>query len=435
MQNELLQMMANRILREIAASIRGRPFAIMVDETTDVSTQEQCVIVLRWVDNHLEPHEDFIGLHSTASTDANSIVTIIKDVLVRMNTRLNDCRGQCYDGTAVMRGCRNGVAVQQARDEPRALYTHCYGHSLNLACQDTIRDIKPLKDAIDTAFELSKLLKYSAKRSAEFKRIHAEMAPEEPGFRTLCPTRWTVRAASLQSIRKNYTVLQSSLDSFSEMARRDPEMSARCSGIAAQFHLFHFFFGVSLGEKVLSLADNLSKSLQHQNLSAAQGQAMASLTLQSLRDLRTDEVFSSFWKMMMTSMEDADIAEPSLPRKRNVPARFEIGSSAGHVPATIEDHYHSIFFNAFDTIMQCISSRFDQPGYKTYSKLEAILLKGSAGKCYEDELTAVMQLYSKDLEEHLLQTQLLLLRSHFKNISPPERASCSRRWRRFPAHQ
>lgn len=160
----------------------------MEDETTDVSTQEQCVIVLRWVDDHLEPHEEFIGLHSTTSTDANSIVAIIKDVFIRMNVQLNDCRGQCYDGAAVMRECRSGVAAQLGRDEPRAWYTHCYGHSVNLACQDTIRDIKPLKDALDTTFELSKLLKYSAKRSAEFKRIHEEMAPKEPGFRTLCPT-------------------------------------------------------------------------------------------------------------------------------------------------------------------------------------------------------------------------------------------------------
>ena len=66
---------------------------------------------------------------------------------------------------------------------------------------------------------------------------------------------------------------------------------ARCSGIAAQFH---FFFGVYLGEKVLGLADNLSKSLQHQNISAAQGKTMAALTIQSLRDMRTDEEFDSF---------------------------------------------------------------------------------------------------------------------------------------------
>ena len=45
---------------------------------------------------------------------------------------------------------------------------------------------------------------------------------------------------------------------------------------------------------MLGLADNLSKSLQHQNISAAQGKTMAALTIQSLRDMRTDEEFDSF---------------------------------------------------------------------------------------------------------------------------------------------
>ena len=139
-------MMANRILQDIAAIIHARSFAIMVDETTDISTQEQCVIVLMWVDDHLEPHEDFIGLHSTLA-DSNLIVAIIKDVLLRLNLPISNCRGQCYDGAAVMRGVRSGVATQIAQDEPRALYVHCYGHSLNLACQDTIREIKPLRHA------------------------------------------------------------------------------------------------------------------------------------------------------------------------------------------------------------------------------------------------------------------------------------------------
>lgn len=155
------------------------------------------------------------------------------------------------------------MAAQIVQEEPRALYTHCYGHALNLACQDTIRDIKPIKDALDTAFELSKLLRFSAKRNAEYKRIQAEIAPEEPGFRTLCPTRWTVRASSLRSILQSYSVLQCSLNSFAGMAKRDPEMSARCAGIAAQFHSFDFLFGTALGEKVLSLAD-------HDNLSSTE---------------------------------------------------------------------------------------------------------------------------------------------------------------------
>ena len=170
MQTELLNVMPLRILRDISAKLQAKAFSIMVDETTDASTQEHVVIVLRWVDQYLEHHEDFVGLHITAATDANSIVAIISEVLVRMNLKLSNCRGQYYDGAAVTKGCRSGVAAQLAQDEPRALFTHCYGHSLNLACQDTIKDITPIKNALDTALELSNLLKYSAKRKSEYTR-------------------------------------------------------------------------------------------------------------------------------------------------------------------------------------------------------------------------------------------------------------------------
>ena len=81
----------------------------MVDETTDAGTEGQCVVGTRWVDNGLQAHEDFIGMYVTASTDANSIVAIIKDALMRMNLSLAQCHGQYYDGAAVMQGCRNGV--------------------------------------------------------------------------------------------------------------------------------------------------------------------------------------------------------------------------------------------------------------------------------------------------------------------------------------
>ena len=123
------------------------------------------------------PHEDFIGLHDTPSANASNIVTIICDVLLRLCISLDDCRGQCYDRASVMQGVRNDVATQILQIQPKALYTHCYGHSLNLACQDTIRSIKPLRDALDTTFELSKLLKYSASTSAGSGSISTWLPP------------------------------------------------------------------------------------------------------------------------------------------------------------------------------------------------------------------------------------------------------------------
>ena len=60
---------------------------------------------------------------------------------------------------------------------------------------------------MDTAHELSKLLQYSPKHSALFKVLKAEISPDTVGFRILCPTRWTVRNETLNSILDNYAVL------------------------------------------------------------------------------------------------------------------------------------------------------------------------------------------------------------------------------------
>jgi len=60
-----------------------------------------------------------------------------------------------------------------------------------------------MKDALDTTFIVSQLLKYSPKRDTHFETLKKELAPDTPGPWVLCPTRWTVRA-----VLKNYTVLQ-----------------------------------------------------------------------------------------------------------------------------------------------------------------------------------------------------------------------------------
>uniref|UniRef100_A0A8W8K1D5 DUF4371 domain-containing protein n=1 Tax=Magallana gigas TaxID=29159 RepID=A0A8W8K1D5_MAGGI len=133
-QNEMLQVMALKILRDVAAHIREDGFIlIMVDETTDQSNREQVVIVNRHVDSDLNVQEEFIGLCTVPSIDAATLTSVILDTLVRMNMSLSKCRGQCYDGASNMSGAKKGVAANITKQEPRAIYTHCYGHALNLA--------------------------------------------------------------------------------------------------------------------------------------------------------------------------------------------------------------------------------------------------------------------------------------------------------------
>ena len=71
-------------------------------------------------------------------------------------------------------------------------------------------------------------------------------------------------------------------------------MSTRCTDVATQFEQFNFLFGVALGEKLLSVADNLCKGLQSKYLSAAQGQHMAAVTVHTLKGLCCDDFFCPF---------------------------------------------------------------------------------------------------------------------------------------------
>ena len=164
--------------------------------------------MLRWVDDDLSVREEFIGLYVVPSIEASTLVFVIKDTLLRMNLTLAKARGQCYDGASNMSGIRKGVAKLIRNEESRAIFTHCYGHSLNLAAGDTIKKCKTVKKALETTHEITKLVKYSPRRENLFHTIKGEMAPGTPGVRTLCPTRWTVRADSMQSIIQNYSVLQ-----------------------------------------------------------------------------------------------------------------------------------------------------------------------------------------------------------------------------------
>ena len=73
----------------------------------------------------------------------------------------------------------------------------------------TSQGCKVMKTALETTHKVTKLVKYSPRRQNLFDDIKEEMAPDDPGIRVLCPTRWTVQAdsISMKSIICNYEVL------------------------------------------------------------------------------------------------------------------------------------------------------------------------------------------------------------------------------------
>lgn len=198
-QNELLKIMVQMIVREISDNIRkSLYFALMADETTDVANKEQLVVCLRWIDQALDVHEDFTGLYQIDNTSAQTITDSIQDVLVRLNISLSQCRGQTYDGASAMSSPKSGVQKKIKDEQPKELYNHCHGHRLNLACSDNIKKTKIICDALIQSMKL-KFVKKSPQRDTQLDKIRkVELLESDDGnysgILVLCPTRWTVKS-------------------------------------------------------------------------------------------------------------------------------------------------------------------------------------------------------------------------------------------------
>ena len=74
----------------------------MTDEVTDCSNKEQFVICFRRVDKGFDTHEDFIGIYNVDNLKADTLVTVIKDVLIRLS---NPFTNLVYSATMVQRIC------------------------------------------------------------------------------------------------------------------------------------------------------------------------------------------------------------------------------------------------------------------------------------------------------------------------------------------
>ena len=325
--------------------------------------------------------------------------------------KLEYARGQCYDGAAAMAGRKKGVATVIKRINPKCLYTHCYGHALNLAVGDSVKNVKLLSDSFGTIKEICNLVKKSPKRETHLKLLRQNNENENCGVHSFCPTRWTIRGQSCKAMIDNYDELMQ-LWEWSLGNVKDTEMKARIRGVQTYMQQFKFIFGCKLGKMILVHTDNLSRTLQASTCTAVEGQDSASCTVKALKSIRNDESFSSFWKIVKLDQDRLGINDPSLPRKKRRPEKVDnyFVPITYHHPVTTEEMYRQIYFDAIDNATQTITDRFDQPDWVVYRNMQQIFLKAFKGESFEEELDNVCETFGDDLDKDELTAQLEVMR-------------------------
>ena len=201
----------------------------------------------------------------------------------------------------------------------------------------------------------------------------------------------------------------------------DTEMKARNRGVDLNIRTFDYVFGAYLGEFILGHSDNLSRSLQNPNLSAVDGRCTTNATVETLKSIRDDESFDLFWEKVLTHAKILDVNKPTHPKRRSQPRSmqewFGYGKGKEGVHTCRKDLYRKHYFEAFDTVINCIEDRLNQEDFKMYALLEQVLLKAAKRDEYEEELKEVIPFYKEDFDESLLRLQLLTFSINFQSTT------------------
>ncbi|XP_031258422.1 zinc finger MYM-type protein 1-like [Pistacia vera] len=131
-QYDIINAFAIETVNAIIHDLEMILFAILVDESRDISVKEQMIVVLHYVDKKGYVVERFLGIIQVNDTSAYSLKLSIDSLFSKHGLCISRARGQGYDGATKMRGEFNGLKSLNMRENESTYYIHCFAHQLQL---------------------------------------------------------------------------------------------------------------------------------------------------------------------------------------------------------------------------------------------------------------------------------------------------------------
>lgn len=365
---EMIELFAQDILQQIIDLIKkAKYFAIIIDETTDVSRKEQVSVSIRIVQEDLEAHEFFIGFYQTKDIKSNTLFTIAKDVLQRLGLNINDMRGQCYDGAFNMTGHINGLQIQIIKIESRAMFVHCFAQTNSLVAQDGMNEVPSSRNFLATARGVITFIRDSSNRLACFNDLQASMTEEDveeqlPGLSPFCPTRWCLRVKSLVTLDKNYHVALEFLNGVKKENSSGSGVYIKAEGFLTQMKSFEFYFHMKMSIDIFEAVELLNKDLQSPQLSIDESRAKVKAVHDSLCS-RKENGFESVWAASNSGVVKYHLEDPRKHRNVQPPKRHcpDDGKEKNvkNVANDPKNNFRKTYYEVYNKVLSSLKERFD----------------------------------------------------------------------------
>lgn len=392
-QNEIISVIGEYIQGQICSRIkRAKYYTILADETTDISRIEQFSLCIRYLhedcsssenSKSIDLREDFIQFVPVHNTTGAELAKSIVSTLTTFGLDLKYARGQGYDGAANMRAAFRGVQAHLMKIYPRALYTHCFAHCLNLCINDASK-VQQIRNTLGTVQEVSAYFRTSAKRS---KVLRQNLESKSfSSLKKICETRWVERHESISIF----------VDGFFEIVTSLEDLMGEHDKSANQFHklmcTFPFLIALCIMEKVLGITYFISKFLQTENMDIVTAITSVENTIQKLQAIRDEVSFDSIFRRAC-GMADQVGVSPTVPRI--VGTQRHRSNYAVHDGDCASYYRQSIYYPYLDDLISSLNERFKSNSNILTSL--SLLLPSRISNATFNDVEPIIEFYKEDL--------------------------------------
>lgn len=197
------------MLDALIEEIGDYPFSIIIDESTDHSTQKVlCVMVRFFSHSARQVVTTFYRIIKIIECDAKSVHGSIVNQLKKDGLKIENMVGIGVDGANVMVGKHNSVTAILKKELPDLIIVKCVSHSLHL-CAEKAAELLP-RQLEFLVRETHNWFSYSPKRLDNYKKLYETMNDNKypKKIQGLSGTRWLARYQAITTILEEWEELK-----------------------------------------------------------------------------------------------------------------------------------------------------------------------------------------------------------------------------------
>jgi len=432
-QKQIIHCCALETRKKIIEELGDEPFAILADESSDISHKEQLALCLRYVDKLGRPCEHFIGVVHVDDTTSLSLKSAIEALLVSHGLSLTQIRGQGYDGASNMKGDIKGLKTLIMQDSPSAYYIHCFAHQLQLVLVAVAKGNTDCSSFFDQVSILLNIIGVSCKRHDMLRKarlenikkaldcgeiesgtgLHQEMGLSRPG-----DTRWGSHYKTICSILTMYESIHDVLVDLGD----DPTYKddwTKIHFVTGAFETFEFVFFVHLMYIILGYTNELSECLQRREQDILNAISLVNVAKKRMQQLRSDG-WNTFLEKVTSFCDKHGVDVPAMDG-----VYVPYGKSTRKARArkqTNDDHFRrEVYIGVIDQISQELDNRFDEINMELLSCMVAFNPSKSFESFDAQKLRRLAEFYPKDFSKNNLRRLELQLDNYIDDIKQDDR--------------